>query len=176
MKRYLVAAMVLVPSLAIAEPPTLPLEWQEVDHLYITTGPARMYSNNVVWGGTHMGAGDYGASQEGQWHTVDLQPWGVDEDAKVAFLSGILIITSGTTNEIADMTIVFRRPGDNYTTCDKYMGQATLSGFGGQRSGFASWVPVKWGKIEFCYKVSTPGTWPAHAAYGVNLSIQGWAD
>ena len=99
---------------------------------------------------------------------------GLTADAQAAFLSGLLIITRGTTSETADITLTFRRPGDG-TPCTKYLGQAVEAhSGGGQRSPISSWVPLDDGKFEFCYRIMTPGSWPTNSAYGINMSLQAW--
>jgi hypothetical protein len=166
----------LLISTAAAEPPNLPLPWLKLDSVYVTPGPARMYTNNAIHVLTRMQPGDaLGPQDQGVWHTADLTPFGVSEDAKAAFLSGILIITHGLANEIAWMTVVFRRPGDQ-TDCSKYIGQvAETSASGGQRSGLATLVPLKDGKVEYCYRIPpNMPSWPDASAYGINLSVQWW--
>ena len=98
------------------------------------------------------------------------------------FLSGLLIITHGTTPETADMYVGFRAYGDTGTEAGLpasggtwYLGQSVeTSVTGGQRSAMATWVPVRDGKFEFRFSKATPGTYPIHSSYGVNLTIQAW--
>lgn len=151
----------------------MPLPWLKLDELYVTPSPARIYSGNVVYVERGV-AVPLGPQQAGVWHMVDLVPYGVSPDAKVAFLSGMLLITHGTTPELADLKVVFKRPSDS-TGCEKYMGQVIETDVnGGQRSGFASWVPLEDGLFVYCYTVTTPGGYPEHSSYGINLSLQAW--
>lgn len=161
---------------ALAEPPAKPLAFQQASQLWLTTTPARLYSDNVVYVQTHLPGGCVGWCNEGTWQTVDLTPYGVASDAKWAFLSGMLIVTHGSAIEIADLKVVFRRPGDTSTDCTKYLGQAIEAHVGGgQRSNISTWVPLSYGVFEWCYTTTTPGNWPDNSAYAVNISLQAWA-
>lgn len=181
--RLFAVCALLSASSANAESPVLPLPWIKATEFYVTPSPSRIYGpDNAVYIITHGPAGsDYGQQETNAWHTIDLAPFGVPADATAAFLSGLLIITGGTTAEIADLRVVFRRPGD-MTSCAKYMGQASFQTNsvngqpigGGQRSTMATWVPLAEGKFELCYQLSTIGTWPTNPAYGINLSVQAW--
>lgn len=169
---------------ARAESPPSPLPWLRVSEFYVTPSPSRIYGpNNAVYVQTRLPEGsNVGPQQVDTWHTVDLAAFGVPSDAVAAYLSGMLVITGGTTPEIANITIGFRRPGDT-TSCGKYLGQATFqtnsvagqSIIGGQRTNMATWVPLSNGKLEFCYSLSTAGAWPDNPSYAINLSIQAWA-
>lgn len=184
LKRLLsVCALMLAASGANAEAPALPFAWQKVTEFYVTSSPARLYGpDNAVYVQTHLPSGNLGPQQTGVWHTVDLGAFGVPPDAVSAFLSGMLVITGGSTAEVADIQVGFRQPGDT-TPCTKYIGQTVyqtnvVSGQtigGGQRSNMATWVPLADGKFEFCYLLSTQGAWPANASYAINLSLQAWA-
>lgn len=156
--------------------PTLPLPWIKASEIYFTTSPSRMYANNAVYVGTHLGANNYGTQGANQWHLVDLKPFGVTSDAIAAFLSGLLIITHGNAAETADLCIVFRQPGDASCPTTAYIGQTIEAAVGGgQRSTMGTWVPLSGGCLEFSYSVNTPGDWPANSSYGINLSLQAWA-
>lgn len=188
-KRLLAAIALLCASAshAWAEAPSLPLPFVKITELYVTTSASRLYGpDNAVYVMTHGQPGTaYGPQQTGVWHTVDLAPFGVAADAQAAYLTGLLIITGGTTGEIADLHVGFRRPGDT-TPCSKYLGQtssvthviylneAWASLAGGQRTNMSTWVPLADGKFEFCYTLSTGGSWPTNPAYGINLSLQAW--
>lgn len=156
--------------------PSLPLPWLKASEVYFTTSAARLYSNNVVYVGTHLGEDNYGTQGADQWHLVDLKPYGVSSDAISAFLSGVLIITHGITPETADMRIVFRRPGDLSCSTEAMIGQVIEGAIGGgQRSTMATWVPLEDGCFAYSYSLSTPGDWPVNSGYGVNLSLQAWS-
>jgi hypothetical protein len=184
----LLALCALMPYAARAEAPVLPLPWQKVTEFYVTPSPSRMYGPaNAVYVQTGLPAElNEGPQTRGVWHTVDLASFGVPSDAVAAFLSGLLIITGGEVAEVADLRVVFRRPGDT-TPCTKYLGQTSfqtnvvptpygnMAIGGGQRSNMATWVPLADGKFEFCYQVSTGGAWPTNPSYGINLSLQAWA-
>lgn len=151
-------------------PPSLP--WVSCGEIAVCTAQVKMYSNNVVWGGTHLSPA-YGA-QPDTWVEVDLKPLGVPVDAKAAFLSGILIITNPAQSEIADMRITFARPSDPDAIPTDYIGQTCIQGDGGQRSNMACWVPLENGSFKFFYHVTSEGSYPDHPCYGVNLSVQAW--
>lgn len=182
-RALLVAALVAATTVALADPPQLPLPWAEVSPgLFVTTGPAKLYGAgdgtkpppyNAVYVMTHL-AVPYGPQEQNVFHRADFKPFGVAANARVAFLAGPLIVTHGWAAEEAYMHVVFRAPGDTTTTCDDIMGQV-VSVSGGERSMFASWVPLVNGETEFCYGLSTIGSDPLHSAYGINLSIQAWA-
>lgn len=117
-----------------------------------------------------------------QWVTIDTTtlcdgssnclPTGV----KGIFVSGILIITHGTTNEACDLNFAARAYGDLLNegnsicqTIEPFLG-------GGQRSGCSTWIPVVNDKFQIYQKTNTPGTWPDHCSYGINLVVQAYVD
>ena len=180
--RWLVALLCLC-SIALAEPAPRPLPWVRITEWYITPSQARLYGPGdgtapEPWTGAYVLSHlpeTYGPQDEGVWHHVDLKPFGVGQDAKVAFLAGLLLITRGGTNEIADIRLTFRAAGDQTASCDKYLGQAIEANVGGgQRSNMASFVPLKNGEFEFCFHFNTPGQYPTNSAYGINISLQAW--
>lgn len=181
MRAVIALALVLSSGWAAADTPPRPFPWVKANELYVTPSASRQYgpdengeAGNVIYVITRIPGPVYGPQESGVWHTVDLKPLGVTADAQAAFLSGILIITRGTTSETADITVAFRRPGDG-TPCTKYLGQAVEAhSGGGQRSPISSWVPLDDGKFEFCYRIMTPGSWPTNSAYGINMSLQAW--
>lgn len=113
-------------------------------------------------------------STPGQWCLIEFPETLIDNDAKAVFLAGILILTRGSTDETADLTIAFRTPGDTSKTCGHYVGQAVISLFTGERTNFAAWMPVVNRKLEFCWQRSTGGNWPTNTSYGFNLALQAW--
>lgn len=113
-----------------------------------------------------------GVNPAGQWHLADVTTHNIPADVKAVFLTGRLVITHGTNQETCDLTIAFRAPGAD-VSADDWMGQAVEAHVGGgQRSGFASWVPVVDGKFEWLWGRSTYGQWPSGCAYGVFLYPQ----
>lgn len=125
---------------------------------------------NAIFVNSHTGYG--GVDRE--WHEVNVVPLGVPADAKAVFLAGILIITHGTTEETADLTIALRAKGDALNP-GNYIGQTTEPHVGGgQRSNMAAWVPLRDGKFEYYWTRSTQGQWPANSSYGINLSLQAY--
>lgn len=175
------AGLWLAGSAAHAQAPNY--QWEKVNEFYVTRTPSIQYGAGVsplfistcspytASAGCHTNW--YYATNT--WHKIDLKPHGVAADAKVAFLTGLMIITHGSTQETADAIIGFRKPGDTSATCGQYIGQVTEAHIGGgQRSGLATWVPLENGEFEFCWRVSTPGLWPQHSSYGLNLAVQAW--
>ena len=184
---------------AFAEPPALPLPWVKLSEIYYTPSQVRMYGSggstincggapcNAVYIQTHLPSGQNEGPQPTNcldppaclsWGsnpvTVDLVPFGVGEDAKMAWLAGIAIITHGTTVETAAAYITFA-PDGAAIDCTRYIGQVVEAMVGGgQRSPMTYLVPLNAGKFQFCYYVSTPGAWPNNSSYGINLSLQAW--
>lgn len=116
---------------------------------------------------------NYGPA-ESTWNKINITTLGIPADAKSVFLSGILIITHGTTVQTCDITIAFRAPGDELAP-GNYIGQTIEAAVGsGQRSNMSTWAPVRNSEIEFYWKRSTQGQWPSECAYGVNLSAQSY--
>lgn len=158
------------------------MQWEKLDELWLSAEQPRMYgptdyTTPLPWNAVyerHNVVDSYGNPPD-QWHTVDLTPFGVAPDATFAFLAGILIITHGTAQEVAEVRVTFRRPGDDDADISKYIGQ-TIEGNvgGGQRSNMATWVPLKAGKFEYSYHMNTGGVWPANSSCGINLSVQAW--
>lgn len=188
----------LVCGHAFAEPPVLPLPWVKLSEIYYTPSQARTYGSNgvincggapcnAVYVQTHLPVG----SDEGpqaticvdapactKWTsapvTIDFRPFGVAEDGKVAFLTGILVITHGSTVETADIHVTFAAAGSPID-CTKYIGQTVEADVGGgQRSNMSTLAPLTDGQTQMCYYLNTPGRWPTNSSYAINLSIQAW--
>lgn len=184
---------------AFAEPPPMPMSWVKLSEIYYTPTQVRLYGAgneppsfcdttlcNAVYVMTHLPGGTWGPPASNcvdppacnQWVsnpiTVDLSPLGLAEDAKVAWMSGMLIITHGTTVETADIHVTFAAYGSPID-CTRYLGQTVEPAVGGgQRSNMATLVPLSERKFQFCYFLNTPGAWPTNSSYGINLSIQAW--
>ena len=108
---------------------------------------------------------------KGAWTTVDISDV-VPEDTKAVCMQGILIITHGTTEETADLTINLKPPSSTENPLN-YEGQVIETMvLGGQRSPFFSCVAVENRKFQFYWNTNTPGTWPVNSSYGVSLQIQ----
>lgn len=159
--KKLLLIILSIPSLAFAQ-------WQEASTIGVqvgnSKGPVGIYFNS------------YAAPQinAGVWHVVDVSEFGVPASAKAVMLSGILIITHGTTEQTCDMTISLRAYSDSLDA-GNYMGQVVETKVGsGQRSGFSSWTPVNAGRFEWQWRRSTQGQWPSQCAYGGNLSLQAY--
>lgn len=154
---------------------TAPLPFVEVSRVFFCTAQDRIYSNNAVYAmiGTAMPAGP---QKSNVWNRVDLKPWGVPADAKVALMSGILIITHGTEQQLADMHITFRRPSDTTADVTKYCGQICEASIGGgQRVPFSAWVALEDGVFDWAFWIAEPHGWPTYASYGINLGVEAYA-
>lgn len=172
----LAALFLILPTIASAYDPA---KWERATEIYTLKG--NTFMRGTVFGNTYAGVYIPSGCTPGHWCLVDVSSE-VGTDAKAVFLAGPLIITGGNVNEIASITISFREPGNTEAcpvpqipACVPYIGQVLNTQAGsGQRSSFASWVPVKNGQFEVFWTVSTSGTYPATAAYGMNLTLQAW--
>lgn len=169
----LLAALLLIPSLALADGPYI-LPWEQVTEIYFTPSQVRMYGPGALQ--SLVGVPDpVGCQSQNTWCEADLTLYGVPTDAKYAFMSGLLLITHGTNAQQADYQITFKKPGTT-GDCSKYLGQTVEPHTGGgQRSNMSTWVPLSEGKTEFCFRYNAPAAWPNWSSYGVNLSVQAWA-
>ena len=105
------------------------------------------------------------------WTTVDLSQH-IPTDAKSVFLQGLLIISHGTNNETANLTINLRPPSSTEAGTN-YEGQVIeFEAGGGQRSPFAAWVSVENARFQFLWNSNSLGTWPDWSAFAVNLTLQ----
>lgn len=110
------------------------------------------------------------------WNDIDVTAFGIPSTAKSVFLSGILIITHGTTPGYCDMSLLFRAPGD-LMGADNYIAQVFEPWLGGgQRSTMASWAPIKNGITQFQWNRSTQGFWKENCSYGINLTAQAYVE
>ena len=175
--------------------PIHPPIWRKATEIYFNSGPPRQ-PVGVGYLSTCWSAGgacvNFGPPPQ-TWHVVDLTkctaraPWCLPSDAAFAFVSAIMVQTSGNRSEGAGFGIVVRRPGDSAVTCDShnYIGQTFLNAYGpplglyNNRAEFSTWVPLTEGKFEYCWrKTSTAETFPMHpngATYAINMSLQAWA-
>ena len=175
--------------------PIHPPIWRKATEIYFNSGPPRQPIGvgylSTCWsaGGACVNVGPPPQT----WYVVDLTkctalaPWCLPSDAAFAFVSAIMVQTSGNRSEGAGFGIVFRRPGDSAVTCDShnYTGQTFLNAYGpplglyNNRAEFSTWVPLAEGKFEYCWRqTSTAETFPIHpngATYAVNMSLQAWA-
>lgn len=185
-KAFLIASLLLWPCCWAHAQTTIGPTWAAVSTFHINTGPPRQYIGPVFVISSNSPPSGPPA---GQWQQIDLtsEPWGVGANAKAVFLAGLVIISSGNSQQETDSAgIIFRTPGDTRVTCDtaNFIGQTifqvnVVNGValgGGQRAAMATWVPVVDGKIEYCWTRTTTGPWPASGAYGFNLAIQAWVE
>lgn len=109
------------------------------------------------------------------WHIVDMSN-DLPEEAKAVNLVGILIITHGLNSETADLELFFRAYGE--TDYYLYTGQVIeASIYNGQRSTMSVWIPLSSDKkFEFYWTRTNAGQYPSWSAYGINLSLNAWAE
>lgn len=122
----------------------------------------------VVFFNTHTGEG-MAAFPENEWATVDVSRV-IPAVVKAVYLSGLLIVTHGTAEELCDLTLAYRNDGD--TEDYSYIAQAVETTVdAGQRTPHSIWIPVREGRFQIKWRRSTDGKWPEHCAYGMNLSL-----
>jgi len=109
---------------------------------------------------------------ENEWTTVDVTGI-IPEGAKAIYLSGLLIITHGTLEQICDLTLAYRDQGE--TEDYPYMAQTVEAVVnGGVRTPHSIWIPVHDGKFQIKWRRSTMGNWPENCAYAINLKLVGY--
>jgi len=148
-----------------------PADWLEGTVLGVTKRSPTQ-SDPIVFLNTYTGQG-VDQFPDNQWVTVDVSQI-VPEKSVAVFLSGLLLITHGTSVETADLKVYFRADGDNEDY--KYDWQTVeASTANGQRSTMAVWVPLSADrKFQFKWQRSTSGQYPDHSAYGVNLVLNAY--
>lgn len=109
-----------------------------------------------------------------EWVTVSVADR-VPKSAKAIFLSGILLISSGTKAVTGNMTLMFRRKGE--TEEYKYVHQACICSVPEMaRTMISLWVPLdKNCEFEFKWTRSTTGDRPEYPAYGMAIALNAWA-
>jgi hypothetical protein len=177
-KAALAAAAWTLPAVALAQ--DIAPKWSRMTEIY--TRSDNTYLRGEFFGNTYTGVFRPAGCTPGNWCTMNAADYGIPEDAKAVFQSGILIVTVGSTHETANLLITCRAFGDTENPAELptnggawYNGQIVghLPGIN-VRAPYATWCPVRDGKWQITYSITTPGTWPTNAAYGVNLNIQAW--
>lgn len=205
--RFVLAIFAFIFSISacFADPAPQPMPWVKISEWYFSPLQVRMWGPTTLsdpqpWNGVYVRvnvADPYPspALQPGTWYTADVRPLGVGYDpttgswigATVMFVSGIEIITGGTSAESVepDINITFARADDTTANCAKYLGQALIPNLtdvltgarivgGGIRSNMSTVIPLTDGQFKFCFTTTTTGAWPDHPSYGVNLTVQLW--
>lgn len=165
--RYAIALLLLLAFVAsVSAAQFQKVDWYVSDRSY--DEPSTVFFNS------YTGVGDLATNV---WHEVDLHELhGIPRTAVSAMISGILIITQGTTLATAGMTLAFRKSGDTSVNCNMIIAQAIEGpGNGGIRSTMSAFIPLIDGKFEWCWTRQTTLQWPSSAAYGLNLHMQGYA-
>lgn len=111
----------------------------------------------------------------GSWNRINVvSALGMPTGVKSVFLTGLLIITHGSTAQTCNLTLAVRAPGDTLAA-GNYICQAIEAHLGGgQRSGCSTWAPVVNDEIEIQWDRNTFTDWPTECAYGINLSAQSY--
>jgi len=194
MRVWAAGLLCVLATVAFAEPPPS-MTWVKLSEIYYTTSQVRLYGANpgqdcvatacnAIYVQTRLDASEacpsctsYGWQTPSVPVTVDLTqpPFNLPSDAKAAFLTGMLLITHGTTSEVADIHLTAAADGEPID-CTKYLGQTVEQTNSGQRSNAAFWVPLTNGKFKFCYVLpsSVTASWPVGSSYGINFSLQMW--
>jgi hypothetical protein len=164
--------MMHAPELAAADLP-LPPDWIECSAIGIpghVPRPVRIMFVNTANG---VGMKDF---PPGKWSVVDVSKL-VPPGTKAVGLAMFLVITHGTTTEIADLRVAFRRHGETRNNADSYTQQAVEAHVGGgiRTTGFEV-VPLSDdGKFEITWSpVPMPANWPTWSAYCVNVGLACW--
>lgn len=171
----LVAAMLCLPAQA---------QWTKLDEVHVSTKPSSS-RGDIFWTTLNNIASPVPLARSA-WNVIDVTTLGVPADAKAIFLSGNLLISHINASaqprayyEVANLKVAFRAYGDtsdisSCITCQWYLGH-TIETDSGQRSTWATWVPVRAGKIEIRFEC-TDGHTNAEAlsACGINLNVQAW--
>lgn len=122
----------------------------------------------TVFVDSHTGAG-LQTFPEGQWTTIDVSGV-VPEETKAVFLTGMLSVTGGQSDELCDLTVGYRASGE--TNDPSYLAESMAAGrSAGQRTPHSTWIPVRGGKFDLHWRRSTQGAWPEHCAYGIRLHL-----
>lgn len=109
---------------------------------------------------------------ENEWTTVDVGGI-IPLSIKAIYLSGLLIITHGTSEQTCDLTLAYRNQGDSVDY--PYTAQTIETAVsGGQRTPHSIWIPIQDGKFQIKWRRSTAGNWPENCAYGINLKLAGY--
>lgn len=153
-----------------------PHDWLEGNIIGVTKcSPTQ--SNPVIFINTHTNTmSSFGKSMHSlpdQWTTVSVASH-VPNNTIAIFITGLLIITHGTTQETADLQVFFR--ANDATTDYNYNWQTVEASVGnGQRSTMAVWIPLNTDReFDFKWHRSTIGQYPDNSAYGVNLSLNAY--
>ena len=127
----------------------------------------------------------YNPPPPGVWQTVDVTLAGLPPGTMAINVGGFLIISDGTEQGIANLTIAVRAMGSSGVRCDgDYIGQ-TISinppADNGVRQLANFWIPLNNNQFEYCWQrgimgVEFPGAPlnPGSPAYAINLLYEAW--
>lgn len=163
MTRILALLLVSAPALA---------QFTPAGQFFVASDSPGQPSNLCAFVNTYTGEG-LAAYPPGVWRRVDLSRL-VPADAVAVLLTSMIIITHGTGEETADLTLGFRRAG---STVDNYTAQTCCTRVGdGSRTSYSVAVPLgaardfemKWTRTP------APANWPAWSSYGLNIRVAGY--
>lgn len=110
------------------------------------------------------------------WTVCDLTTLGIPVDAVAVDVSGLLIITMGSTPGWSNLCMAFRKPGDARVSIrNHYVFQCIANAGDGMRSPCSTVLTPVGGCIEWAW-FTTGATlgWPVGAAVAANLSFTRW--
>lgn len=145
------------------------MNWIECNKIFVPddspAGHTAVFFNTY----THVGA------SPNVWTTVDASTI-VPTTAKAIHLTGLIIISHGTTAETADIHLHLRT---DQTKEPNYIHQCIETAVGGgQRCTMSCWVALDANhSFQYKYWITNPnGNWPSYSAYAVNLSVDAYAE
>jgi hypothetical protein len=166
--RTLLAALLC----SVISAPAAAQGWTERGIAGVRTDSAMHPWPPIIWFNTVTPEG----APSDQWNVVDVTQWGVPADAAAVFLSGVMIITHGTTPATCDLTISFRAYGASYPPDGTWYIHQAIEPWvgGGERQTMATFVPVNEGKFEYYWRRNTTAQYPAGCGYAINLRAQAY--
>ena len=143
--------------------------WIEGTKIHIIS-PSNNVAPQAVFFNSYTGVG----AMHDVWTNVNLNNV-IPQDAIAIHVIGILLITHGLTNEIADLNICFKN-NESSNNCNNYHHQVIEAQIGGgQRSTMSAWIALDNNKsFQYKWKVKKLSQWPEYSAYGANLVIDSY--
>lgn len=143
-----------------------PALWKTGNRLYIPTNGPSLGPVPLLFFNSHTGQGP----SRNTWTTHDVSQY-VPPGTSAVHVTGLLIITHGSSAEVADLMVGFKGYGLPDIS-GNYKAQCIEAAVGGgQRSTMACWIPLVDGKFEWKWDVQSLGTYPLKSAYALNLAI-----
>lgn len=108
----------------------------------------------------------------GSWTEIDLNDYGVPDDAKWVAIGGELIITMQGSTSLADMNVHFKQP--HYTDNNRIFHAICTQAAGGARVPVFTFVRPIDGKIHFAWTHNSPVFNSSYPTAGINLKLMAW--